>query len=105
MLDGVIWKRFRAKKIISYAASFGNTGIKELRRFDVQDEIAELLKKFTAISVRDKNSEAIVKELTGKMPQKHLDPVLIYDYKKEVTSCTYHMPFERYMWSMLTVAE
>lgn len=45
-------KDSRAKKIISYAASFGNTGIKELKRFDVQDEIAELLKKFTAISVR-----------------------------------------------------
>lgn len=44
MLDGVIWKRFKGKKIISYAASFGNTGIKELKRFDVQDEIAELLK-------------------------------------------------------------
>lgn len=65
-------KDSRAKKIISYAASFGNTGIKELKRFDVQDEIAELLKKFTAISVRDKNSEVIVKELVGKMPQKHL---------------------------------
>lgn len=90
-------KDSRAKKIISYAASFGNTGIKELKRFDVQDEIAELLKKFTAISVRDKNSEAIVKELMGKMPQKHLDPVLIYDYTKEVTSCTCYMPFERYM--------
>ena len=36
-------KDSRAKKIISYAASFGNTGIKELKRFDVQDEIAELL--------------------------------------------------------------
>lgn len=60
-------KDSRAKKIISYAASFGNTGIKELKRFDVQDEIAELLKKFTAISVRDKNSEVIVKELVGKM--------------------------------------
>ena len=90
-------KDSRAKKIISYAASFGNTGIKELKRFDVQDEIAELLKKFTAISVRDKNSEVIVKELVGKMPQKHLDPVLIYDYTKEVTSCTCYMPFERYM--------
>ena len=61
-------KDSRAKKIISYAASFGNTGIKELRRFDVQDEIAELLKKFTAISVRDKNSEAIVKEFDQSVP-------------------------------------
>ena len=33
----------------------------------------------------------------GKMPQKHLDPVLIYDYTKEVTSCTCYMPFERYV--------
>lgn len=105
MLDGVIWKRFKGKKIISYAASFGNTGIKELRRFDVQDEIAELLKKFTAISVRDKNSEAIVKELTGKMPQKHLDPVLIYDYKKKLHLALITCHLKGIWWSMLTVAE
>lgn len=38
MLDGVIWKRFKAKKIISYAASFGIQGTR-IKTFCVQDEM------------------------------------------------------------------
>ena len=70
----------RAKKLITYAASFGNTTLEKLNRYGKKNEIGNLLKKFDAISVRDTNSGSIVKSLTGRTPSYHLDPVLIYDY-------------------------
>ncbi|MBT9776256.1 polysaccharide pyruvyl transferase family protein [Clostridium sp. MCC353] len=70
----------RAKKLITYAASFGNTTLEKLKKYKKADEIESLLKRFIAISVRDANSGAIVEQLTGKVPVYNLDPVLIYDY-------------------------
>lgn len=73
-------KNNRAKKLITYAASFGNTTLEKLDKYGKTEEIAELLSKFNAISVRDKNSGEIVGRLTDKIPVYHLDPVLAYDY-------------------------
>lgn len=70
----------RAERLISYAASFGNTTLKKLEQYGKKDEIAGLLKQFDAISVRDTNSGSIVERLTGRTPVYHLDPVLTYDY-------------------------
>lgn len=76
----------QAGKVISYAASFGNTTIEKLENHKIRDEVAGLLNNFSTISVRDRNSYEIVKELTKKSPFIHLDPVLIYDFSKEVVS-------------------
>lgn len=57
-----------AKRLISYAASFGNTTLEKLDKYKKKDEIASLLKKFDAISVRDSNSGKIVESLTGRFP-------------------------------------
>ena len=70
----------RAKKLITYAASFGNTTIDKLNTYGKTDEVGNLLKQFDALSVRDNNSGNIVKILTGKAPEYHLDPVLVFDY-------------------------
>lgn len=69
-----------AKQLISYAASFGNTTLEKLEQYGKAKEIGNLLRKFNVLSVRDENSGAIVRELTGMEPIFHLDPVLIYDY-------------------------
>lgn len=69
-----------AKRLITYAASFGNTTLEKLKKYEKNDEIGVLLKKFDAISVRDANSGYIVEKLTGKEPVYNLDPVLVYDY-------------------------
>ena len=69
-----------AKKLLTYAASFGNTTMDKLKKYKKADEVGTLLKKFDAISVRDTNSRVIVEQLTGKNPVYNLDPVLIYDY-------------------------
>ena len=87
----------RAKKLISYAASFGNTTIKKLEQHDVKDKIAEWLKCFDAISVRDKNSGEIVKNLTGIEPEYNLDPVLMYDFIGKCKDIPKHVPDKKYM--------
>lgn len=73
-----------AKKLITYAASFGNTTTQRLKQYGIDKEVGALLKDFDAISVRDTNSGKVVKDLTGKEPIYNLDPVLISDYSDEM---------------------
>ncbi len=73
-------KRNRAKQLISYAASFGNTTMERLCSYGVDKKIAHCLKRFDAISVRDNNSGHIVRQFTGEEPVYHLDPVLVGNF-------------------------
>ncbi len=75
-------KNNNAKKVISYAASFGNTTLTKLRKYNKEEEIAKLLNDFSSISVRDENSKFIVENLINKKPEINLDPVLMYDFTK-----------------------
>lgn len=73
-----------AKKVITYAASFGNTTLEKLKTFNKLKEIGYYLNRLDSISVRDDNSKKIVEKLTkNKIIYKHFDPVLIYDYSKD----------------------
>ena len=76
-------KNNNAKKVITYAASFGNTTLDKLNKYGKTNEIKDLLNNINVISVRDKNTNIIVKKLTNKEPLYHLDPVLAYDYINE----------------------
>lgn len=69
-----------ADTIISYAGSFGHTTMKNIRDYELQQEISNIMKTMKAISVRDLNSFGIVKELTGNEPTINIDPVLMFDY-------------------------
>lgn len=78
-----------AKKVLTYAASFGNTTLQKLNDFGKADELRGYFNKFSAISVRDRNSVDVVKALTGKEPEQNLDPVLMYDFMPQVEKkCT-----------------
>ncbi len=70
-------RRANAAKVISYAASFGNTTLEKLERYGVAGEIGECLKDMDKLSVRDANSASVVEALTGEAPLVHLDPVLV----------------------------
>ena len=70
----------QAKRLISYAASFGNTTLKKLDRYRVCEEITNALKQFDSISVRDQNSLDIIRNLCGFKPERHIDPVLLYNF-------------------------
>lgn len=72
----------RANKLVSYAASFGYTTIERLKRFHIDLEIGDYLSRFDALSVRDKNTQSIVEQLTGIKSLQHIDPVLLYPFEE-----------------------
>lgn len=86
-----------AKRLLTYAASFGNTTLEKLEKYKKADEVGALLKKFDAISVRDANSGTIVEQLTGKEPVYNLDPVLTYDYKNRCDKIPQVQTNEKYL--------
>lgn len=62
----------RARRLISYAASFGNYSASR----GLPTDRAERLRQFEAISVRDENAQLLVKNATGIKPPLVLDPCL-----------------------------
>lgn len=74
----------KAKKIISYAASFGPTTLEQIKSKKEDLYISQALNHFEKISVRDKNSFDIVKKLAGIESQLVCDPVILYGYKNEI---------------------
>lgn len=71
-----------AARVISYAASFGNTTYSKLKKYKITSLIGKWLKEFDNISVRDENSKNIVDRLISVNSNINLDPVLIYDFFK-----------------------
>lgn len=76
-----------ADKVITYAASCGSTKYQELPQ-SVADKIKSSFERVTAFSVRDDNTHRFVKKLTEKTIVDSLDPVLIYNFDKEVKTAT-----------------
>ena len=72
-----------AKKVITYAASCGSTTYEKLPNA-VVCRIKETFKKVEGFSVRDKNTREFVEKLIDRVINENLDPVLIYDFDKEV---------------------
>ena len=69
-----------ARRVVSYAASFGNTTLSRIEAAGIGDTLKRDLSSFHEISVRDRNSYEIVSALTGRPPPIHVDPVLAYDF-------------------------
>lgn len=82
-------KNYEKVNTISYAASFGYTTYEKLVEHKIKDEIKEMLSRFSAISVRDKNSEEIINKVVGNMPYMHLDPVLVSNFEYEQKKVEY----------------
>ena len=70
----------RARRLISYAGSCGQTTYDGLCAHRVQDRLAAYLTRFAALSVRDANSQDVIGRLTGIRPEIHADPALIFDF-------------------------
>ncbi len=76
-------KNIKSNKLVSYAASFGNTTYGMIRFFRRKNEISHLLNYFYSLSVRDENSRKIVDKLTGKKSSINIDPVLLWTWDNE----------------------
>jgi hypothetical protein len=73
-----------AKRIISYAGSFGNTTMEIIKKYHLEEKIASEMKKLSVISVRDDNSKNIVKSLLNVEPLLNIDPVLFFNFNKYI---------------------
>lgn len=73
-----------ADRVITYAASFGDTNPEKLNAIGKREKVAELLRQLDSISIRDNNSLQTVEALTGIVPEKHVDPVLVWNFDKEI---------------------
>lgn len=74
----------RAKKLYTYAASFGNTTEDGLRKYGIYDEVKSMIGRFDALSARDKNTFDILNKMYDGDICKNVDPVFLYDYHNEV---------------------
>ncbi len=70
--------------VFTYAASCGSTTIERLYQLGIYDEVKEAISHIKPISVRDKNTELFVEELTGIKAAQHIDPVLVCDFENSV---------------------
>ena len=75
----------RTRKLISYAASFGNYSA----AWGLEQAWAERLRNFGHISVRDENSRTIVKHALGFEPEVVLDPCLQFPVIPEERAHTF----------------
>lgn len=71
-------------KLISYAGSFGATTLDKIASLGLTKRIEGLLANFSHMSIRDNNSKNVVSTITGKEPNLNIDPVLAYDFEKEI---------------------
>ncbi|MBQ3045699.1 MAG: polysaccharide pyruvyl transferase family protein [Clostridia bacterium] len=85
-----------AKKLISYAPSFGQTDIERIEKYHCRSLIENGLKSFDSLSARDITSCRIAEELTGREVSLVCDPALLYGFEKELSG--YHrMSKEKYV--------
>jgi len=68
-----------ARRLVSYAASFGNHDASE----GLHPFWADKLRRFDAISVRDRNSREMLRAALGMEPELVLDPVLQFPVARE----------------------
>ncbi len=69
--------RVKAKKIISYAASFGA----QPHTKKLPETAIECLRKLNYISVRDKNTQKGLSRTIGQAPEILIDPVFLYEHQ------------------------
>ena len=70
-----------ADKRVAYGISFGSVNPETF----VPDEIREAIRRVDVISVRDENSESILKNVVGVDCEKVLDPAFLTDFRPEAS--------------------
>ena len=77
----LVGNNLKCNKLVSYAASFGDMNLVD----NFKNFVADGLKKYDLISVRDKNSKDIVKVIAHRDDvQIVLDPTLVWDFKNDL---------------------
>ena len=82
----------KAKNVASYAGCFGPTTFEDVKQQKQEVMISNGLKNMVGVSVRDKNSKDIVKEVSNIDAKLVCDPVILYGYKQEMNE---YKPIEK----------
>ena len=72
-----------AKHIFAYGGCFGPTNLEFIREKHAVEYIKAGIERIECISVRDINSQEIIKDISGKEPIQVCDPVILYGYIRE----------------------
>lgn len=83
----------RAKWIITYAASCGQTTKSVTDQYGMTSAIREALEKVRSISVRDQGTYDLVYGITGRKADKHLDPVFLADFNPYIPMLPKRKPY------------
>lgn len=84
-----------ADNVITYAASCGATTYERLPH-KVNESIKKSIKNISGFSARDKNTYDFLEKFEASNINQNLDPVLIYDYAKEIDSAVLPSLPDRY---------
>lgn len=71
------------KNVFAYAGCFGPTTLSFIRNKYAEEFIQAGIKRFTSISVRDRNSQSIIEQLSSVQVPIVCDPVILYGYQLE----------------------
>src|SRR5699024_5817420 len=72
-----------AKHIFAYGGCFGQTNLEFIREKHAVEYIKAGIERIECISVRDINTQEIIKDISGKEPIQVCDPVILYGYIRE----------------------
>lgn len=85
---------FTDKPKVSYAPSLG---VKDIPKRAKQRKIARLVKRFSAVTVREQEGAALLKQMTGNEPAVMPDPVMLVDKDEWQAVMDENVPQEKYI--------
>ena len=83
----------RAKWIITYAASCGQTTKSVTDQYGMTLAIKEALEKVSDISVRDQGTYDLVYKITGRKADRHIDPVFLANFNSYIPTLPKRKPY------------
>lgn len=86
-----------ARTISTYAPSFGETTLDDLRGSQHYESVRSALRSMHSLSARDHNTHEIIHALTGQDVPLVLDPTLAYDFSMETSVWVEPPPADRYL--------
>lgn len=83
----------RAKQVVTYAASCGQTTKAVTDQYGMTDAIARAMRHLRSISVRDKGTYDLVYGITGRKAEMHVDPVFLADFDAYIPKLPKRKPY------------
>lgn len=86
-----------AQQVATYAPSFAQTSLTDLRASDHWRVIPNAISRMTHLSARDVHSQRVLEAIAKREVSLVLDPTLVYDFALEDETWLSNPPFDRYV--------